>query len=250
MVIIPFFLKKKNIKNLLIFLIKEYKKLIIIGVAFGLHFVFWNLSLDLTTVGNSVFLVNTSPIFVALISFFYIKEKLGALQWIGIVLSIIGSLLITFRDITLTGLWLGDILALMSAIFLAIYLVGGRKLRFNYQLLPYVFIIYFIGSITMFFSVLIIETSFFIYSGLDWLYILGLVIISTLFGHTLYNYSLKRVSASKISIVLLLEPVLSTIWAIFAFNEIPTYELILGAIIIVIGIILVLRYRIRRNDEN
>lgn len=248
-ILLPFSFKKTNFRELISMIKSQYKKLIIIGIAFGLHFVFWNMSLDLTTIGNSVFLVNTSPIFVAIVSYFYLKEKLRKIQWLGIFLSIAGSLLITFRDIISSLMWLGNTLALISALFLAIYLIGGRKIRYDYDLIPYVLVIYIIGAITLLFPVFIIEQSIIPISGLDWVYIIVLAFISTIFGHTLYNYSLKSVSASKISVVLLLEPVLSTIWAIFVFNEIPSYELIIGAIIILVGILLVLRYKVRTRGE-
>jgi len=239
--LLPLIFTKNNLQSTKQIIIKSWKLLIIVGIALGLHFTFWNMSLSFTTIGNSVFLVNTSPIMVVIFSYLLFKEKLNSIQIFGIVIGIAGSLFITLNNLNFGTYWFGDFLAILGALMLSIYLIGGRRLRKKYDLIPYVLLIYFFSTTTLFLSVLLIDGHFYLLSIFDLLFIFLLSIICTIFGHTLYNFTLKKISASVISMILLLEPVLSTIYAIFIFNEIPTYNLLIGGSFIIIGIILVIK---------
>jgi drug/metabolite transporter (DMT)-like permease len=71
--------------------------------------------------------------------------------------------------------------------------------------------------------------------------ILGLALVPTLLGHSLYNYSLGSVKAVTANLFPLLEPILSSVFAVPLFGEIPTltqligYLLILSAVVIVVA---------------
>ena len=245
--LLPLIMIKDNFRELKVLIKKEIKFIIIIGVALGLHFGLWNLSLEYTSVGNSVFLVNMSPIIVAIFSHIFLKERLKWVQWAGVIISIIGSFIITFRDLTSSFSWIGSLLALIGAFFLAIYLVGGRKLRIKYGVISYVFLVYLTATFSLLIINLLYQGSILIISVYDFIYIILLAIISTIFGHTLYNYALGKISASVISIILLGEPVISTLLAIIILSEIPTIELLIGGILILVGIFLTIK-KLGKND--
>jgi drug/metabolite transporter (DMT)-like permease len=65
-----------------------------------------------------------------------------------------------------------------------------------------------------------------------------LAIIPQLMGHSTFNWALKHLSASYVSIALLAEPVSATIMAYFLLAETPTWLKIGGAVFILLGIAL------------
>jgi drug/metabolite transporter (DMT)-like permease len=70
--------------------------------------------------------------------------------------------------------------------------------------------------------------------------ILGLAIVPTMLGHSLYNYSLGAVKTVTANLFPLLEPIIASVFAVFLFREIPTiiqlfgYLLILTAVAVVV----------------
>jgi len=69
--------------------------------------------------------------------------------------------------------------------------------------------------------------------------ILGLALVPTLLGHSLYNYSLGSVKAVTANLFPLLEPVLSSVFAALLFGEIPTFIQLLGYLLILLAVIIV-----------
>jgi drug/metabolite transporter (DMT)-like permease len=67
-----------------------------------------------------------------------------------------------------------------------------------------------------------------------------MAIISGIFGHTLYNWLLKYIKTSIISVALLGEPLGSTIlaYSIPWINQVPSIFTIIGGIIIIVGVYL------------
>ena len=73
--------------------------------------------------------------------------------------------------------------------------------------------------------------------------------IAGIFGHTLYNWSLKYVKASVASVFLLGEPIGSSILAyiIPSINQQPSIYTIIGGGIVLLGIYLTTR---KKNEKN
>jgi drug/metabolite transporter (DMT)-like permease len=182
-----------------------------------------------------------SPIIVAIFSHIFLKERLKWVQWLGVIISITGSFIITFMDLTSNFSLIGSLLALFGALFLAVYLVGGRKLRIKYGLIPYVFLVYLTATLSLLIMNLLYQGSVLIVSVYDFINIILLALMSTIFGHTLYNFALGNISASVISIILLGEPVISTLLAIVILSEFPTIELLIGGILILARIFITIK---------
>lgn len=88
------------------------------------------LGLSMTTAANTALLVATAPIWVVLISTFRGSERLGAMAWMGVILSFVGvALVVATRGAALSAATLrGDVLVLGSALCWAIYTIGARPL--------------------------------------------------------------------------------------------------------------------------
>jgi drug/metabolite transporter (DMT)-like permease len=216
------------------------------GVFLALHFATWVSSLDYTTVTSSVVLVTTGPIWVALASWLFLREKLSRPIVIGLIVSVGGGSIVGLSDsagfgIAGSQLW-GDFLALAGAWFVAGYLLIGRQLRDRMSLIAYIYIVYGTAAVLLIGLGLASGASFTADAagvpyqpiGLVWLILMAL--FPQLLGHSSYNYALRYLPTTYVAVVALAEPVGTSILAVVLLKELPQPLTIIGASVILIGI--------------
>ena len=215
-----------------------------IGLILATHFALWITSLEFTSVASSVLLVTAHPVFVGPISHFLFKEKLSVVNTTGIVLSMIGVFILVVGNYGLGSLSIdtleGNILAWLGGIAAGLYILGGRKIRKTVSVLSYAFVVYSTGTLVLFGICLFYTEPVYGLSLPAYGVILLMAIVSGIFGHTLYNWSLEHVRASLASVALLGEPLGSTLLAIAIpwIQQIPSNFTLIGGSIILIGIYL------------
>jgi len=231
---------------------KNWLLLILSGLFLGLHFVTWITSLEYTSVASSVVLVTTAPLWVALLSPLFLKEKLNRWVLVGLVISLCGSVIVGISSnctistselscLELSDLWsgrnfTGNLLALSGAFLSAGYLMVGRKVRSSLDLPVYTFIVYGIASIVLIGLVAVTGSKVTGYAPKSYLWIAALALIPQVIGHTAFNWALKYLSAAYVSIALLGEPVGTILLAALLLRELPTALEITGGILILAGI--------------
>ncbi|MFC2011383.1 DMT family transporter [Chloroflexota bacterium] len=207
------------------------------GIFLALHFGLWISSLSYTSVATSVVLVTANPIFVAIASYFLFQEKLSKQIVLGIVISIIGSVLIGYGNWSLGPRQLfGSILALLGALAVAGYLLIGRRLRRSIGLLSYVSLSYSSAAVLLLLSTLAFGYSLVGYSNTTYIMFVLLAVVPQLIGHSSLNWSLLFIPATLVTIAVLGEPVVATALAFLILNEAPTISEISGGILILVGI--------------
>jgi drug/metabolite transporter (DMT)-like permease len=212
------------------------------GLFLSLHFAFWIASLKYTSVASSVVLVTTHPIFVGIGSWLLLKERVGMDLVLGIALSVLGSGLISYGDMSLSKeALMGDGLALLGAFAASGYLLVGRKMRKDQELFSYIFPVYSTAGLILILLSLIFQKSFWGYSPSTYLFLFLLALIPQLIGHTSFNWALKYLPASMVAVVILGEPIGSTILAYFILGEGLTIWKVFGGISIFAGILIALR---------
>jgi drug/metabolite transporter (DMT)-like permease len=212
------------------------------GVFLGFHFATWIASLDYTSISNSVVLVTTQPIFVAILSHFLLKEKINLAILFAIVLALLGSFIISGGDFKVgKANFLGDVLALIGAIMAAAYLLCGRVVRQELSLITYISTVYFISALVLGILCLFWGAPLYPYAPKTFLWFIFLGLIPTVIGHSLYNWALKYLKAYLVGMSILGEPVGATILAYLIFKQIPPTLTYLGAAAIFAGIFLVFR---------
>lgn len=222
------------------------------GILLALHFAFWISSLDYTSVMSSVVLVSTNPLFVGLASVFLLREKLGRGTVIGIAIAALGTALIGLADLGSAGresLW-GDALALLGAVTVSGYLLIGRRLRRSLSLLGYIGLVYTTAAIVLLGIALAFRADLFAYSWNGYIYVLLLALGPQLIGHSSYNWALKYLSATFITITLLAEPIGATLLAIPLLAQTPSPPMIAGGALILIGIYLAAREETRTTKTD
>ncbi len=220
------------------------------GIFLGLHFATWITSLEYTSIPNSVVLVTTQPIFVAILSHLLLKEKINLTTLFAILLALLGSFIISGGDFKLgKANFFGDILALIGAVMAAAYLLCGRVVRQKLSLITYIFLVYFISAFVLGILCVIWGTPLYPYPSKTFLWFILLGLVPTVIGHTLYNWALKYLKAYLVGISILGEPVGATILAYLIFKQIPPTLTYLGAAAIFTGIFLVFWSQKKAKDE-
>lgn len=217
----------------------------IAGIFLALHFATWIESIHFTTIASSTLFVSTSPIFVGVLSWILLREKLSRMLIIGLVITVIGGALIGFADsqgmpstASAPDPLKGNVLAIAGAIAVAVYLLIGRSIRSKLSLIPYIFVCYGAAAITLIIAVLVTGQNFFGYTTTAYVGIIFLAVFPQLIGHSSFNWALRYLSATYVSITVLGEPIGSTILAFFIFKQQPGELTLLGGVIILIGILI------------
>ncbi|HTZ50780.1 MAG TPA: EamA family transporter [Spirochaetia bacterium] len=213
------------------------------GVLLALHFGFWTASLDATSVMSSVVFVSTNPVFVAIASALVFRERLGAGTVVGIAVAIAGGALVGFLDAAQSGAasTRGDLLALAAAVCGSAYLLVGRTVRPRMSLPAYVGIVYPVAAVVLLAAVAVSGTSLALDRPRGLLWAAALAVGPQLIGHTAYNYALRHVSATLVTVTLLAEPVGATLLAIPVLDQLPSWPRAAGGVLILVGIFLAAR---------
>ena len=208
------------------------------SLAFTTDLTLWHYSMGITSVSNATIIVNSAPIFVAILSFIFFKEKLSkgfVVSFLVTYLGIVG--LIYYSNNYINGKILGDILCMIAAFFYAVYLLVIARLGKENSLN----IIFYTTLFCCLFSIvpMIIEGGdIFPSSKFEWINLLLLAVLCQLGGQYLITHAIGKISASEGSIGLLMQPITATILAAFLFNEILNITQIIFVFVALFGIYL------------
>lgn len=220
------------------------------GIFLAFHFILWFESLNYTSVASSVVLVTLQPLFAFVGTFLFFKERLKWQAVLGGVIAIIGSMVISWGDFRISGIaLLGDILALLGAIMATGYLLFGQHVRQRLSLLTYTFLVYGIATISLLIYDLLLSYPLYPYPTNDWILFLLMAVFPTLLGHSIFNWAVKWISVSVISMSILGEPIGASILAYFILDEKLQVSQWIGGFIILVGIGVFLNGRERKQKE-
>jgi drug/metabolite transporter (DMT)-like permease len=214
------------------------------GVALGAHFGFWISSLDYTSVAASVVLVSTQPVFVAVLAYLLFGERTTPLSFLGIVVAIVGTAVIAAdRSVGSAALY-GNVLALIGAVTVAVYVLIGRSSRTGgVGVLPYSVVVYTAAAATLLPVALVVGVPLWGYPGQTWFWLVAITLGPQLMGHTVFNWALRYVQASIISGTILAEPAVSSLLAWLVLSERPGIPTIIGGAVVLTGLYFLLRGR-------
>ncbi len=215
------------------------KKQLILACAAGfllaLHYTAWMTSLSFASTFVSTALVCTQPLFVAALSGILLHEPIKREAIPGAIVAIIGAALIALLSMTGEhGSLLGDMLALVGAVFIAGHWLCGRAARKNLPAIGYMTFVYIVTAFCLLcFSPFL---GGFKVTASSMGGILVLALACTLGGHALMTYLLGYVSADVVSFALLGEPIGAALWALLLFHEPVTMPLLIGGLTVIAGL--------------
>jgi len=243
LLIFPFVVLNKKVRKELLNMSRSTLIVMVgIGLVLAAHFALWITSLEFTSVASSVMLVTAHPVLVAPFAHYFFKERLSTVNMIGIVLSVSGVVLLVYGNYGLSSLTMdtleGNILEILGGIAAGLYILGGRKIRKNVSIVPYAIVVYGVGTLALLIICIFFNAPVYGLNIGDYWIILLMAVVSGVFGHTLYNWSLEYVRASLASVILLGEPLFSTIFAFIMpwIHQIPSEFTVAGGSVIILGI--------------
>jgi drug/metabolite transporter (DMT)-like permease len=206
------------------------------GVILAVHFFAFISSLRYTSVASSTLLVNFHPLIVGAASVLILKES-SKRTIVGVTIGFVGVAIIALTGLG-TGESLGNALALLGGVMAALYILAGRMLRRTLGIFTYAFCVYITAAAVLLSSAVINGVPLWPYPTEEILIFLALAVVCTIFGHTVYNWSLKYLTAPVISTSLLGEPILASLLALILLSEVPSWTVIMAAPLVLIGILL------------
>ena len=210
----------------------------------ALHFALWITSLSYTSIASSVVIVTSHPIFVAIISYFLWGERLNKIAILGIVTALGGVVLINYGGFVLSSKAIvGDLLALLAAISMGVYLIIGRQLRNRISILPYLTTIYAGAAIILLLATISYGYSLFGYSGTTYTMFLLLALVPQLIGHSSLNLAVRLMPATLVSVGILGEPIIAIALGFLILGEGITITEIIGSLLTLSGIFVVMIYK-------
>jgi drug/metabolite transporter (DMT)-like permease len=179
----------------------------------------------LTTAANAIFLQYTAPIYIALISPWFLGERIKWLDWLLVLLALSGVGLFFFDRLSLQGLS-GVFAALGSGFAFAWLAVLMRRQKAGSPEAVVLLgnIVTFLIALPWTFPILRIEEN-----GPP-LLLLGVVQLTI--PYLLYSLAIRHVRALDASIISIIEPILNPIWVMLATSERPAYWSIVGGSIV------------------
>jgi drug/metabolite transporter (DMT)-like permease len=217
------------------------------GVFLAAHFLLWTASLRYTTIAASVLLVSLHPLIVAPLGSRLLGERVSARTAAGIVIALAGTAVTCAGDVRLsTAALVGDLLAIGGAIALSAYLLIGRGLRAAVSVSGYSMSVYGVVAIIAA-ATAAVSGNAHLPDARVVLLCLALAVVCTLGGHTVYNWSLRRVPAVTVSLAFLGEPPLTALLGVIILAAIPSLPTVIGGVVILAGLALVLSESAQRS---
>lgn len=221
---------------------RDFAGLALAGVFFAGDLAFWHWSLRFTTVANATLLATSAPIFVTLGGFLFFGERFSRTFLLGMALAIAGAAMLIGGSFALSpGNTLGDGLGVVTAVFFASYLLAVGRLRTRFS-----------AAIIMFWSTattaavllpvtLIAGEDLIPTSARGWGVLLGLALLTHAAGQGLVAYALAHLRAAMSAVAILVEPAVATALAWALFGEALGPWQVVGAAVIMSGILLARR---------
>ena len=210
------------------------------AISIGIFHVLWATAVTMLPVAVATVLNYTAPVFVVLFAWALWHEKPDRRQTVAVIAAFVGCVLVTGAyDITDMNLnWLGLLVGLATGLTYGMYtIIGKNALRHcgSWTVLTYAF-----GFATV--TILVLQPGatleMFAKPLSAWLWMIVLVVVSTVTGFGLYTSGLKHLSASSASITATLEPVIATGFAFALLGEVIGPVQIVGGVLVIISVLI------------
>lgn len=239
LMLLPFFAGRGGFAKLRAMGGRDLLALAGVGVALAVHFASWITSLSYTSVASSVIFVHVDSIFVALVSHFLLGERVSRRVALGIGVAFVGAAVIALGDLGVgEENLIGDALSIIGAVALGVYLMAGRRLRQRLDLTTYVTPVYAVSAVALALGSVAVGAPLVGYDAGVMLMFAAIALVPMIFGHTLYNWVLRWVSAPVVSISLLGEPLGASLLAFLILGESPGPLTLVGGAVTLAGIMI------------
>ncbi len=226
--------------------LKNHFRILLLAAVAVFHLWIQITGLKYTTAANTGWIIGTAPIFIAVLGFIFLKEKLNSVKVVGIIIAFIGLLLLVGKgnplNIDLVKN-VGDLLVLFSSFTWGVYSIINKKISLNYSPLMtilYLFILMALLIIPFNINQKAIDSVIHL-SSVGWISILFLGLLCSGVSYVIWAYSLREMESAKVGAYLYIEPFVTVITAWLLLKEEITILMLLSGMIIIFGVYLVNR---------
>lgn len=179
----------------------------------------------LTTAANAILLQYTAPVYVALFSYWVLRERITAADWVtvGVVL---GGMLLFFLDDLTPGNLVGNIFSVLSGVFFAFFTMLLRKQKDGSPVEAVMLgdIITALVGLPFYFQALP--------TALEWGALIFMGLFQLGFSYIFYTLAIKKVTALEAILITVLEPILNPIWVFLLLGEAPGPWALAGGVVV------------------
>jgi len=197
----------------------------------------------LTTSANAILLQFTAPIWVALFSGWFLKEKARISDWATVFAVMMGMILFFIGDLG-TGNSIGNFVAVFSGIAMAAMVIFMKMQDEGSPVETAL-----VGNVLT----LVVSLPFLFFSSFpSWSSILALLVLGIFqlgISYIFYTIAIKHVSALEAILIPIIEPLLNPIWVLWFTGESPSGYAFLGGVIIIIAIVARNLYQQKKRDS-
>lgn len=218
------------------------------GASLGIFHVFWNLGVFLNGAAVATVQQAAMPAIVAIAAWLLWREPLTWYKIVAIVLTFAGTVLVSGVDrlgqaeLTRAGVLVG----LGIPVTYAAWNLFGKKIRETYSPFTLLTCAFGFAALTLLPFQWFTPQSWPIPAS-AWLWFAGLIGISTITGFGIYTYALGRLPASVATILSMSEIAFVAVYAYTLLGERLTPSQILGALLVVGGVLLLSWHRARQS---
>jgi drug/metabolite transporter (DMT)-like permease len=219
---------------------RTQKYSLLAGLALAVHFGTWVPSVKLTSVATATALGCSYPIWAGLIAF-ALGRGLSARVWLGIGVAVAGAVIAIGPDFgaaSKTAL-LGDVLATIGGLSGAVYTILGERARQGLSTTTYTFVCYGVCAVALLPVTLLWGRPVLGFDTTTWAAIAALTAGAQLLGHSMFSYALHKVSATTVSVIVLLEVPGAAVLGWLFLDQVPSVTALIGIAILVAGVAVV-----------
>ena len=202
-----------------------YHGLIYVGT-FSVTNITFVVSIQNTSVANTLVMIATAPMLSAILGAIFLKEPPDKKTWISIIVTFLAIIYIFFDSIKL-GNFYGDILGFITAIGLAVGAVTIRSAK-SKNLVPAAVVgKLFVATFALFF----IES--FVLENNDLIIVPLMCILCVAIPFVLVTIAPRFIPAAEVNLFFLLETIIGPIWVWLIIKEQPSIETLQGGLVII-----------------
>ena len=207
------------------------------GILFASDVAVWNIAIQDSSATQASLLTNLSPLWVGIGSFLFLKSKPAANFWIGTVVSLFGMVtLVGFSFFLELNFDQAFLFAVLSGIFYSIYLLVSKSVLSHVDVLSFMTISLLASSAYLGIICYALDESFTGFSNTGWFVFVLQAIICQLCAWLSISYATQHMRATRVSLSLLSQAVITSILAWLFLEEQITLQMVFGGIILLFGI--------------
>jgi drug/metabolite transporter (DMT)-like permease len=203
----------------------------------------------MTPAAHGSLIINLVPVVSPFLLYLVIKELVTIREIIGTAITLAGAGLLSFQDLSVNAEWFaGDWVCFVSMLLVSLYMVLGRLNRRQLSTILYLVPLYAVAGLFCFGAALFVVNPIKVYSWNDILFTVGLALVPTVIGHSLYNYSLRHFRGQLVSLVTVTQFVPSAVLAYYLLGESVSWRFYPATAVVLIGTALVLARNGKRDS--